>query len=228
MAKKIFVSYRHRDDQVAPIEDNVFVVDLTVRTYVDYLNENVLIDQIYKGEENDEDLSKHTEDTIKSHLADKIYDSSITIVLISEGMRNPGKKESEQWIPWEISYSLKEIPRGGKTSRSNAVLAVVLPNWINQYGYYLEDDACPDCHSRLLKTNFLFRILGENMFNIRKPEFVECDNHAPKTVYRGESSYILSVKWIDFINNPQEYLDKSVEIWKNISDYHLKKEVSDE
>ena len=46
-------------------------------------------------------------------------------------MRETWKKDRDQWIPWEVSYSLKETSRKNKngdsvTSHSNAMLAVVI------------------------------------------------------------------------------------------------------
>lgn len=77
--------------------------------------------------------------TIQSILGDKIYDSTITLVLISPNMKDPNLPETEQWIPWEISYSLREQSRNGRTSKTNAVMAIVLPDANGRYDYYIED-----------------------------------------------------------------------------------------
>lgn len=141
MGKKIFVSYKFADSRVKNLS---FYENLTVRDYVTKFEEIVdPSDDIYKGESDGEDLSKLSEETIWKKLKDRIYDSSITVVFISPGMKESGKTEKNQWIPWEISYSLKEVSRKNKngdavTSRSNAMVAVVLPDENGSYSYYLE------------------------------------------------------------------------------------------
>ena len=217
MARKIFVSYKHGDSNVEPIND-----ETTARDYVEELIELFEDDEIYKGEGN-EDLSEFKDETIESHLKDKIYDSSITLVLISPNMKDSWKKESDQWIPWEVSYSLKEITRNERTSQTNAVLAVVLPDLDSSYSYFLEEDTCQDCHCRTLHTNTLFQILKDNMFNIKEPEFNDCSNHPSDTVYRGLSSYIHSVKWCDFIEDNEKCLKTVEGIRENIDDYNITK-----
>lgn len=55
-------------------------------------------DHIYKGENDGESMESLAESTIGSKLGDKIFDSTITIVLISRGMRE-NKPDKDQWIP---------------------------------------------------------------------------------------------------------------------------------
>ena len=112
MGKKIFVSYKFADNQV---ENLSIYENSTVRDYVTKFEEILdPSDNIYKGESDGEDLSNLSEATIWEKLKDRIYDSSVTIVFISPGMKESWKTERNQWIPWEISYSLKEVSRKKK------------------------------------------------------------------------------------------------------------------
>lgn len=58
-------------------------------------------------------------------------------------MKVPHAWQSSQWIPWEISYSLREVTRNGRTSHSNAILGVILPNRAGLYTYYDENNLFP-------------------------------------------------------------------------------------
>ena len=112
MGRKIFVSYKYWDSDVYVVP-NITVGIPKVRDYVSWLEKKFTerSDHIYKGEHDDEDLSLRSEDYIWESLKDKIYDSSITIVLISPNIKERYKCERSQWIPWEISYSLRKTTR---------------------------------------------------------------------------------------------------------------------
>ncbi|SMM99046.1 hypothetical protein SPONN_230 [uncultured Candidatus Thioglobus sp.] len=219
MGRKVFVSYKHSDDSVKNLTG---YCNNTVRDYVDYLTDNTLKNDVYKGE-GDEDLSDFKDDTIKNRLKDKIHDSSVTLVLISPNMKDLHKQESDQWIPWEISYSLKEITRNDQTSHINGVLAVVLPDIYGNYSYFVQENTCNVCHSNTTKTDTLFQILGENMFNAKILNPTNC-NYC-KSYSEGKRSYIEHVKWCDFISNKDSYLDKTVSIRDDRKSYNITKEV---
>lgn len=148
MGRKIFVSYKYKDYDVKALSG------VTAPTwpcdYVDYIKENVLADDdIYKGENSDEDISDWEEEQIWTHLKDKMFDSTVTIVLISPNMKEGGKWQRSQWIPWEISYSLRETTRNDRTSHNNAILAVVLPDKEGKYDYYEKNNLFPILRSNI-------------------------------------------------------------------------------
>ena len=220
MGRKIFVSYKYADSLVQALP-NVFFVQTTPRHYVDKLQELLAEDDhIYKEENDDESLAGFKDTTIQSKLRTKIFDSSTTIVFVSKGMKGLYEPETDQWIPWEIAYSMKVLKRGEKTSNTNAVLAVVLPDENGNYDYYIEQNEA--CGSRTLKTNFLFQILKDNMFNVKNPETRECNGN---TIYTGSSSFIHSVQWNDFKGNITKYIDIAKGIQENLDNYGLCKTV---
>ena len=142
MASKVFVSYKYADSNVAhlysPLYSPYTYTRTTVRSYVDDFIRRAQSAGcvVYKGERADEDLSYLKEDTIWQKLKDRIYDSTITLVFISPNMREPYRKESDQWIPWEIAFSLRETTRSDRTSHSNALIFVVLPDRNGRYDYF--------------------------------------------------------------------------------------------
>lgn len=226
MGKKIFVSYKYGDDQV---ENLSYYENSTVRDYVTKF-EDILdsSDNIYKGESDGEDLSVLSDDTIWEKLKDRIYDSSVTVVFISPGMKENWKLERDQWIPWEVSYSLKEVSRKNKngqavTSRSNAMLAVVLPDSNGSYSYYLESKNCCGSGCTTHHTDKLFSIIRKNKFNLKYPNKRVCDTG--EIIWYGEYSYIKAVKWSEFIKNYSTYIISACERQDNIDDYDICKDV---
>lgn len=219
---KIFISYKYSDDNVRPLP--FYPYPTTVRNYVDELQTLIGKEHINKSENDGEDLSNFQDVTIASKLRDKIYDSSVTIVLISPHMYDFTETENDQWIPWEISYSLREKTRYERTSHSNAILAVVLPDRNNSYKYFIEENYCTCCNSILYKTNTLFEILRKNMFNRKHPKYADCNNSSCKA-QTGYCSYIHVVKWDDFIKKHNHYIDIAKQIQAKQSEYNICKVV---
>lgn len=222
MSRNVFVSYKYADSNVAPLRPGHYS---TVRDYVDIL-ETILAENghAYYGEHEDEDLSSWTEDQIYERLKNKIFPTSCTIVLISPNMRDSGRKDRSQWIPWEIHYSLMETTRAGYTSRRNAILAVVLPDKNNSYEYALQLGKC--CGSPCTKniTGNLFNILKNNMFNRKTGCDRICQNN--NQIWSGEPSYIPMLKWPEFVNNVNTQIERVERIKDKANEYYLHVEVN--
>ena len=207
MGKKIFVSYKYADSDVRKITNDYFHTD-TVRDYVNKLEEKIGKSDIYKGESDDNDLSQLIDDSIWNQLKQKIYDSSITIVLISPNMKTLWEPEKDQWIPQEISYSLKEITHNGtRKSKSNALIYVILPNRNCSYSYF-EISSYWDSIS--YQYNVIFDIMKNNLNNYK---------------YNSSISYAIIVKWDDFIKNYSFYIDQATKKQDNILQYNICKQI---
>jgi len=228
MPRSIFVSYKYGDTDVRALRPPggglVSFVPTTARHYVDeltrWLDAN---DHIYKGENDGESLAGFKDETIESKLRDKIFGTSITIVLISKNMKDPSMPEADQWIPWEISYSLKEMTKNNRTSRTNGMLAVVLPDRNGSYDYFVKTICQNGCMTWY--TSSTFGIISNNMFNRKSPDTFFCTNHPSSgRVHRGTNhSYIYPVKWDDFITNMNWYINIAAQISQNTDDYEITK-----
>lgn len=222
MGRKIFVSYKYGDTSVYRLNSTNIWEQTKVRDYVDLLQSYFdSTTHIYKGESDNEDLSYLSEDSIWRKLKDRIFDSSTTIIMISPGMKEPFRSERSQWIPWEISFSLKETTRDDRTSHSNAILAIVLPDYYGSYDYYISK---LPCGVTLHKTDFLFPIIANNKFNRKDSNRDYCSN-CNGYHYHGQVSYIEAVKWEDFIKSPNHYIELAHGRKNNIDAYNIKKEL---
>lgn len=229
MGYKIFVTYKYGDTLVSNLSKSDlkfieglprFVARLTrVRDYVDELQKKIGKDHINLGEKDGESLEEFKDSTIETVLKKKIFQSSVTIVMISKGMKDSGKSEDDQWIPWEVSYSLRAVTREDRTSQMNAVLGVILPDEKGDYNWYYESH--PECNCTTHLTGQLFKILSSNMFNIKEKTFRVCNGMRIHTTE--EASFIKTVKWGTFMegNNYNYFIEKAIEIKGNEDLYNI-------
>lgn len=219
MERNIFISYKYNDSNV---HGSTFSNACTVRDYVDRLQ--TLLDKndyINKGEPDNVDLSEFSKERIRQELSDMMFPSAVTIIMISPDMKEGLASEKNQWIPWEISYSLRTKNRNQGKSYPNAMLAVVLPDKDNSYSYYIEENICSGCNAKKIKINKLFPILQKNMFNAKNPEYKYCCHHKSHTILSGESGYIASVKWNEFIVNINGYIKQALYRQRNRANYAI-------
>ena len=222
---KVFISYKYKDSSVWQLPDrkDVELGRTTARNYVDIIQEYFEdSSHINKGEKDGEDLSDFKEDTIASKLRDKIYDSRVTIVLISPNMRNMIEDEDDQWIPWEIRYSLREPTRGGRTSHRNALLGVVLPDVYAHYSYAVRDNHCGTCSCVNYPLTNSFSILKELVLNRKTPNLKE-DCIYSKRIFQYPHSYMHMVKWEDFLSDIDKCLDEAVQVSESACEWNMPK-----
>lgn len=228
-SKKFFVSYKYKDSNVAsgpvseytPGDDTNFLY--TPRHYVDKIIEVVGADHIYKGEWGDEGMDDLSDDTTESKLRQKIFDSSITIVLISPNMWNRLEPEKDQWIPREISYSLRDKTRNGKTSKANAMLAVALPDMDGKYDHAVTKHTCQYCNLTVWHTDRYFSLLQRNMFNRNSKNLTSCNYCYTQNIHTGEDhSYVYPTTWINFINNHDAYINHVLALRDQLDHFDVK------
>lgn len=225
MGYKIFISYKYHDDSVYPLNTylNAFPFynsTTTVRDYVDRLESYFdHTNNIYKSE---------SDNTIWEKLKDRIFDSSVTIVMISPNMKEAYRSERSQWIPWEISYSLRETTRGDRTSHSNAILAVVLPDRNHQYTYFIESFSYKQLNGLWHSGNDrVFPIIRKNMNNKWSYDSNFFSSKGIFPISTNDESYIPSVTWDEFIKQPMRYVTTAVSRKEQISNYRIYTDIED-
>lgn len=192
MAHKTFISYKYseaknlRNSIIAALGDDAIY---------------------YQGETSSSpDLSDTSTENIKKNLTDMMYDTSVTIVIISPNMKN------SNWIDWEIEYSLKNITRKGRTSHTNGVVGVIM-KYNGGYSWLKTTSTNGDgCTSSSYDESKVYSIINNNRFN-QNPKKYSCDTC--KTVNALTGSYIAYVEEETFLSDPQKYIDNAYDKSEN-------------
>lgn len=192
MAHKTFISYKYSEAQ--KLRDEI----------IDALGDDATY---YKGETSDSpDLTDTSTENIKNILKDMMYDTSVTIVIIS-----PNIKKSK-WIDWEIEYCLKNISRKNRTSHTNGIVGVI-QKMNGGYNWFIQNRIGFDgCSYVTYDTSYLYSIISENRFN-QKPMQYTCKEC--QTVNEFTGSYISFVTEDEFLKNPQKYIDNAFDKSEN-------------
>ena len=186
MSHKIFISYKYSEAQ--KLRDDI----------IDALGDGA---SYYKGETSDSpDLTDTSTENIKKNLRNMMYDTSVTIVIIS-----PSVKKSK-WIDWEIEYCLKNNTRKDRTSHTNGVVGVIMKQ-NGGYGWFKSTHTNSDgCSSITYETSKVYDIINNNRFN-QNPNKYSCN--ICKTFNSLTGSYIAYVEEDDFLDDPQKYIDNA-------------------
>lgn len=192
MAHKTFISYKY--DEAQELRDRI----------ISKLGNDATF---YKGETADSpDLTGLEADTIKKHLTDMMYETTVTIVIISP------KMTESKWIDWEIEYCLKEISRKDRTSKTNGIVGVVMKvndsyDWIKTVNKH--DDSYT---SVSYNNDKLYDIINKNRFN---QEPIIYANKKYKTVDSLTGCYISLIDEDEFLRNPTKYIENAYEKSQN-------------
>jgi hypothetical protein len=200
MTHKTFISYKYSEAQ--ELRDNI----------IDVLGEGA---SYYQGETSDSpDLTDYTTETIREHLKDMIFGTTVTIVIIS-----PHMTESE-WIDWEIEYSLREYSRNGKKSKSNGVVGVVM-KVDGGYDWLRSTTTHADGHTSTNNdTSKMYKIINDNRFN-ENPKIYVCSKC--KTVDRLSGSYISLIPEEEFLDDPNFFIENAYQKCQSVDKYIISK-----
>ena len=192
MSHKTFISYKY--NEAGNLRNAI----------IDALGDDAIY---YQGETSSSpDLSDTSTENIKKNLTDMMYDTSVTIVIISPNMKN------SNWIDWEIEYSLKNITRKGRTSHTNGVVGVIM-KFNGGYSWLKTTSTNGDgCTSSSYDESKVYSIINNNRFN-QNPKKYSCD--ICKTVNALTGSYIAYVEEETFLSDPQKYIDNAYDKSEN-------------
>ena len=196
MAHKTFISYKFSESQ-----------DLR-NAIIKALGDDA---SYYQGETSDSpDLTDRKTETIKCHLKDMIYNSTVTIVIVSPNMK------CSKWIDWEIEYSLREYSRNGKRSSSNGIVGVIM-KVDGGYNWFRTTTQQPDGHTSVTNdSSLLYDIINNNRFN-QNPKVYSCAECG--TVDRLTGSYISLIEEEEFLNDPNKFIENAYEKSQSIDNY---------
>ena len=190
MAHKTFISYKY--DEACSYRDDV----------INALGDDA---KYYRGETaKSPNISSLAVNSIKRRLGAMIYDTTVTIVLISLNMKQ------SSWMEWEIAYSLRNTARQEKHSSANGLIGVVIP--VNgDYSWFIErrqnEDGC-NVVSYPHEEEYVPELITQNRRNRRSCEYACSRCH---TIDVLDGNYISYVTLEDFVTNYSRYIDNAYE-----------------
>ena len=192
MAHKTFISYKW--SEARDLRDKIINALGVDATY-------------YKGETSiSPDLTDTSTENIKKNLKDMMYDTSVTIVILS-----PKMKESN-WIDWEVEYCLKNIGRKGRTSHMNGLVGVIMKT-AEGYSWFKKTEI--NYHGDLVvsyEMDKIFDIISKNHFN-SDPQQWHCDKC--RTYDQLNGSYIAFIEEEEFLSAPLRYINNAYDKSEN-------------
>ena len=177
MAHKCFISFKTQD------------ID-----YKKKIQEDMGIEMIDKSL--NEPINSDNEDYIMRKIReDYLADSTVTIYLIGEYSAENSFLQDQTYIKRELQASLYN----GENNTKNGILGVVLPNMYDRI--YKGEEQCLICGSNhnIVCVNDDTTIKEFN-YNFYIPKDNGC-------CWSKEERYCVLVKWEDFENNPEKYID---------------------
>ena len=201
MARKTFISYKYNEAQA--LRD----------TILKKLGDDA---SYYQGETSESaDLTDTSTENIKKNLRDMMYNTSVTIVIISPNMHK------SKWIDWEIEYCLKEISRQNRTSYTNGIVGVIQK--VNGSWAWIKNKST-NCHGTSIvqiKDEYLYPIISKNRYN-SNPELKHCSECNTYDFLNG--SYICLVDEDEFLSSPSQYIENAFDKSENVEKYVITKQ----
>lgn len=192
MAHKTFISYKYSEAQ--ELRDAIIEAMGDDASY-------------YQGETSDSpDLTDTSTENIKRTLRDMMFNTTVTIVIIS-----PHIKDSK-WIDWEIEYCLKKITRKNRTSQRNGIVGVI-QKIKGDYSWFKntveKEDGCRVTH---YKEDKVYNIISANRYN-QNPKKYSCS--ICKCIDALTGSYIAYVEEDAFLADVDKYINNAYEKSEN-------------
>lgn len=201
MARRTFISYKYSEAQ--DLRDLI----------LDALGDDA---SFYQGETSDSpDLSDTSTENIKKNLTDMMYNTTVTIVIISPNIK------ASKWIDWEVEYCLKEISREGRTSKTNGIVGVIKKVNGNYDWFKNKITNADGCSSTQFEVSLVYDIINKNRFN-QNPKQYNCE--ACKTVDALTGSFISYVEEDEFLKEPTKYIENAFAKSEDIDGYKLTKQ----
>ena len=201
MARKTFISYKYSEAQ--DLRDDILTA----------LGEDA---SYYQGETADSpDLTDTSAENIKENLKDMMYNTSVTVVIVSPNLK------SSKWIDWEIEYCLKEISREGRTSLTNGIVCVIQKVNGNYSWFKSTNKQTDGCVSSSYSKVLVYELINKNRFN-QEPKVFSCNSC--KTVAEATASYISYVDEETFLKDPEMYIENAYMKSEKSDDYILTKQ----